>query len=111
MNDSSSLVNTVDSIGQEVFGRIINPLIQIGFIIALVYFLYGVMKFIYTTKNGGEKSMKEGSSHLLWGTIGLTIMFTAVSLTYFIGNTGNKTFRGTSGTDGIGEVTGKLEIR
>lgn len=107
-------MNSVDKATTElagfIFGNIVNPLVILGFVIAVIYFLYGVAKFILKAKE--DKARVEGSQHLLWGTIGLTIMFTAVAITYFVGNTGNKLLPGTGkdANDGLNNV-GRLEIR
>mgnify|MGYP003394349080 CR=1 FL=1 len=41
--------------------------------VAFLYFLYGVMRFIYGLSNPDERTV--GKSHLLWGMIGLFIIF------------------------------------
>ena len=51
---------------------IINPLILFLFALALVFFLYGVFKFIANL--GNEEKKTTGKSHMLWGIVGLTIM-------------------------------------
>jgi hypothetical protein len=109
-------MNSIDQATGElagfIFGNIVNPLVRIGFLIAVLYFLYGVMKYILRA-NGDEKARAEGTKHMLWGSIGLTIMFTALALTYFAANTGNKLFLKSGGNDattGLDNV-GKLQIR
>lgn len=93
-----------------IFGSIVNPLVILGFVIAVIYFLFGVTKYILKAKE--DKARAEGSQHLLWGSIGLAIMFTAVAITYFVGNTGNKLLpnTGKDATDGLNNV-GRLQIR
>ncbi len=51
---------------------IINPLIDLLFALAIVYFLYGVVEFLMNQDN--EEKKTSGKSHMLWGVIGLTIM-------------------------------------
>jgi amino acid transporter len=107
-----SLDSTVDSLGGLIFGKIVNPLVQIGVAIALIYFLYGVVVYILRSRND-SKAVGEGSSHMLYGSLGLTIMFTALAITYFVGNTGNELFMdagGNDATDGLDKVQ-RLEIR
>lgn len=54
---------------------ILNPVIKLGFAIALVVFLYGVFEFI---KGGDSTTAREtGGRHILWGIIGMFIMIAA----------------------------------
>jgi amino acid transporter len=103
---------TTNKIGGFIFGSIINPLVQIGVALALIYFLYGVAVYIYKSRSDA-KAIAEGTQHMLYGSIGLTIMFTALAITYFVGNTGNKLFLNAGGKDanqGLDKIQ-RLEIR
>jgi amino acid transporter len=51
---------------------IINPLIELLFALAIVYFLYGVFEFLSNQAN--EEKKTTGKSHMMWGIIGITIM-------------------------------------
>lgn len=51
---------------------IVNPLIQLMFAAALVYFLWGVVKYIKDADS--ESAREEGRRHILWGLVGLFIM-------------------------------------
>jgi hypothetical protein len=51
---------------------IVNPLIRLAFAVALVYFLYGVYKYIKDSDNADKR--KEGAKHIVWGLVGLFIM-------------------------------------
>ncbi|MFA6301177.1 MAG: hypothetical protein WC609_02390 [Candidatus Paceibacterota bacterium] len=53
--------------------KIINPLIGFLFALAVVFFLYGVFEFIANQEN--EEKKTAGKQHMLWGIIGITIMF------------------------------------
>jgi hypothetical protein len=54
---------------------IINPVILLGFAIALLVFLYGVFEFI---RNGQSSDARAtGGQHILWGVIGMFIMIAA----------------------------------
>ena len=54
---------------------ILNPVIKLGFAIALVVFLYGVFEFIKGADSSDAR--KKGGWHILWGIIGLFIMLSA----------------------------------
>ena len=56
----------------NVNNQIINPLIIFLFALAMVYFLYGLVEFIWNGNNDEKKTT--GKSHMLWGVVGLTIM-------------------------------------
>lgn len=64
---------TVDSVVANANTYIVNPLIALLFALALGYFLYGVVEFIANQDNESKKT--EGKQHILWGLIGITIMF------------------------------------
>jgi hypothetical protein len=51
---------------------ILNPLINLAFAVALVYFLFGVYKYVKYA--GSPDKRKEGSKHIIWGLVGLFIM-------------------------------------
>lgn len=64
---------------------IINPIIILIFAVALVFFVYGVMEYIYKSRSNPEK-IKEGRSHMLWGLFGMFIMVSVFGLFKFLLN-------------------------
>lgn len=52
---------------------ILNPLITLLFAVALLVFLWGVFEFVRKTDD--EKSRTQGKRGMLWGIIGMFIMF------------------------------------
>lgn len=64
---------TGDVILQKLTSEIFNPLYQLAAACALVYFLYGAAMFIYNMNDPEKKNT--GKSHLLWGTVGVFIIF------------------------------------
>ncbi len=62
-----------EAVLQKVVSEIFSPLYQLVVAAAFVYFLYGAAKFIYDIRNPSEKNT--GKQHLLWGLIGLFIIF------------------------------------
>ncbi len=64
---------TIDTFLGKLNAKIINPLIEFAFIIALVVFLWGVMQFIRGASK--EEKRKEGREHMMWGIVGFLIMF------------------------------------
>jgi len=63
--DLDSFIGNVDTM-------IINPLIWFLFALAMVYFLYGMVEFIFNQENQEKKT--SGKSHMLWGIVGIVIM-------------------------------------
>jgi len=51
---------------------IINPIIILLFALAVVFFIYGIIKYLLNPDN--EEIRKASKSHMLWGVIGMFIM-------------------------------------
>lgn len=85
--DGSSL-----SIKQLVFKisyNILNPLIKLGFVIALIVFVWQVAEFIRHRNAGSVETSagsKEGFTGILWGLFGLLIMVSVFAIMQVINN-------------------------
>jgi hypothetical protein len=56
----------------DLFRFVINPLVQLLFSAGVLYFIYGVFKYI---KDSDDSSSRvDGANHILWSTVGLFIM-------------------------------------
>lgn len=64
----------LDSLLDGIVREIVNPLIWLLIGAATVIFIYGVLEFIGTF-GGGDDKRSQGRSHMVWGIVGLTIMF------------------------------------
>ena len=64
---------TVGSIKSEI----LTPVVSLLFAVAVLYFVYGVIQFIY---NAGTDKRAEGANHILYGIIGLFIMVSVYGL-------------------------------
>jgi hypothetical protein len=64
----TSLLNKINSV-------IINPLIILFFSIALLVFLWGILRFISNV--GDESGRADGKKAIFWGIIGMFIMVAA----------------------------------
>lgn len=64
----ASIVTLMQSINRVI----INPLIIFLFALAVVYFLYGLVKYLLNPDS--EEIRKSSKSHMLWGIIGMFIM-------------------------------------
>ena len=56
----------------NVDNSIINPLITFLFALAVAYFLFGMVEFLFNQAN--EEKKTSGKSHMLWGVVGIAIM-------------------------------------
>lgn len=66
---------------------ILNPIIQVLFAVALVYFLWGVFEYIRQPDSSDAKS--KGVQHIFWGLIGLAIMVSVFGIINIALNTFN----------------------
>jgi len=57
----------------KIYNMILNPIIGLLFGLAFMYFIWGVVK--YALHGEEEKSRSEGRNAILWGIIGMFIMF------------------------------------
>jgi hypothetical protein len=64
---------------------IINPLIIFLFALAVVYFLYGVIRYFLSPDN--EEVRKTSKSQMIWGIIGMFIMISVFGIMRLITNT------------------------
>lgn len=91
---------SVDTFIRKVNKFIINPIIVLLFIIAIVYFVYGLTE---TIAKGGDPSARErGRRHMIWGIVGALIMVSA----YFIFDV----IMGTLGIDNIDPENLEVDI-
>ncbi len=85
MNDA----NIIDFI-HKVNVAILNPILKLLFLVALLYFMWGVFSYV---KNGDSDSDREtGRRHMIWGIFGMFIMISAYAIINII--------LGTIGVDG-----------
>ncbi|MEI6042620.1 MAG: hypothetical protein WCQ00_03595 [bacterium] len=64
---------------------ILNPLIVLAFAVAMVVFTWGVFDYIKGASD--PKARETGRSHILWGIIGIAIMFSVFGIMRVISNT------------------------
>lgn len=61
---------------------ILNPLILLMFSLALVYFIYGIVKFL--SLEAGDKARDEARKSIMWGLVGMVVMFSVYGLIRFV---------------------------
>lgn len=75
---AQTLMNSINRV-------IINPLIVLLFALAVVYFIYGLARYLLSPDN--EEIRKTSKSHMLWGIIGMFIMVSVFGIMNLIMNT------------------------
>ena len=97
MAAASSALDTLNTFLSKVVVQIINPIILLLAATAFVAFLWGVFQFI--AHAGDEGKRVEGRSAILWGLVGLVIIFGAYGIINIA--------LGTFGIPAIGKITGQ----
>ena len=78
-----------DNVGRfmsRVTQHIINPLIALLFALALLIFLWGMFSFL-TQRDKDSDAANDGKRHMLWGIIGMFIMFAVFGIMNLIVDT------------------------
>ena len=84
-SSTNTISNTFYQLLYNIEYFILNPLIYLIFALALLIFLYGVFEFIKNSDDAEER--KKGGQHILWGIVGMAIMFSAYGIINFVLNT------------------------
>ena len=61
---------------------ILNPIILLVFSLAFLYFIYGIARFL--NLEAGDKTRKEAQDAILYGIIGMIIMFSVYGIIHFV---------------------------
>lgn len=79
------MINRSDVIISKLIENILNPLVSLLFAIAFLVFFWGIFQMIRGADN--EEAVSKGKQNILWGVIGLVIMFGAVGIIEIIKGT------------------------
>lgn len=69
----------------KIQAQILTPLVTLLALAAFVLFVWGVVQFIASSDD--EEKRKTGQQHMIWGIIGLVIMFGANAIIMLIKQT------------------------
>ena len=73
---------TKASMVSDLMGRVnqfvLGPIMQLLFALAFIYFLYGVLVYFINPLDTEKRA--EGRQHVMWGLIGLFIMFSVYGI-------------------------------
>ena len=75
----------IDNLIENIGTNILEPLVWILAGAATIYFLWGVFEFIRDYDN--PEARGKGAQHMLWGVIGMFIMFSVFGIMNLIGET------------------------
>ena len=75
----------MNEIFQKALTVVINPIIRAVFAVAIILFVYGVFEFVRGAENADTRT--KGQQHMLWGLIGLAIMFSVFTIIRILTNT------------------------
>ena len=73
---------TIVPLLKDISRLILNPLIGLAFAVALLVFFWGIFQFIATET--GDAKREESKKKILWGLVGMFIMFSAYGLIYLL---------------------------
>lgn len=76
--DTGTVVNAI-------FAKILDPIIAFMFIAAFLVFVWGIVIFIKNSNNETER--EKGKKHMIWGIVGLVVMFSCYTILQIIVNT------------------------
>jgi len=79
--EASGLITLMKNINKVI----VDPLIMLIFALAVVYFLYGLVKYLLSPEN--EEVRTASKSHMLWGIIGMFIMISVFGIMNLLLNT------------------------
>ncbi len=76
----SNVTRLIDSVR-----GIVDVLIPLVAALALLYFFWGLAKFILATGNGDEDAREKGKNIMIWGIVGLFVIVSVWGLVRFVG--------------------------
>lgn len=68
----------------KVNDLILNPLILLVFAISFLYFVYGIVVFLRTDPGDKGQTRIEARNAVMWGIVGMAIMFSVYGIIRFI---------------------------
>lgn len=77
--------DAIDLFIGKVLENIVNPIITLLGILAFLLFVFGVVTFIANAEN--EEKRTQGQRHIVWGLVGMVILFGANAIIALIANT------------------------
>jgi Type IV secretion system pilin len=77
----------LETIILNIYEYILNPVIQAGFAVALIVFLWGCLQFIIYKQQGDSSKIADLKKHMIYGVLGMFIMASVFGILQVIANT------------------------
>ncbi len=88
MSSPSTSTISGNAIYQAIRNDVVMPVIYLVFAVALVLFIWGMVRYIYALHNGVTDEKREnGRRHMIMGAIGMAIMLSVFGIMQFIWGT------------------------
>jgi uncharacterized membrane protein len=87
---TSTGIPLVDTFLGKLETQIINPAITLLALAAFVVFAWGVVEYIRNAANDEKRA--QGQQHIIWGLVGLFILFSAAAIVHIISSTATSVF-------------------
>ena len=68
----------------KIYSNILNPLIALMFAIAVAYFIFGIVTYIWNPDNAELR--EKGRIGMIWGIVGMAIMVSVFAIMHFLIN-------------------------
>lgn len=80
-------MNSVGSVVGRFTTYVINPALLVLAAAGFFFFVWGLMEFMVALNQGAKT--EDGKQHMLWGTVGMVIMFSVAGIIALINSTFN----------------------
>lgn len=74
--------HSIDLIVKNITETFIDPIITLFYVLAFLYFFWGMALFVLNSND--QKKRQEGRDHMMWGVIGLFIVFSVWGILNFV---------------------------
>ena len=75
---------TIDPFLRKLDDLVLNPLVLLLFGVSMLYFVYGVIRFLSVDAGDKGQSREEAKRSIFWGIVGMVIMFSVYGIIQFV---------------------------
>lgn len=90
---TGSCTASVEALRNCLVTVILNPVLALLFAVGFLVFAWGIVEFMWGLSSDTAQKKDDGKQHMLWGVIGMFVMFIAWSIVKIIGNSIGVTVR------------------